>query len=129
MAELIQIKGVTPALMEGVDGRRGLADVVSVWGSGQINVNTAGREVLRALGLSDAQFSRRRAVPAPGPLPSRPPGWRPPGVALSHNSRTFRIEALGLVDGQVRARLTAIVRKGANTGTDGITVLEWSGVR
>ena len=51
------------------------------------------------------------------------------GVSLSHQSRTFRIEALGLVDGQVRARIIAIVRKGTNTGTDGITVLEWSGVR
>ena len=127
VAELFQVKGVTPALMEGVDGRRGLADVVSVWGSSQINVNTVGREVLRALGLSDAQFSdveqSRRLDPN---FPTA--RLATTGVALSHSSRTFRIEALGLVDGQVRARLTAIVRKGANTGTDGITVLEWSGV-
>ena len=61
------VKGITPALMEGVDGRKGLADVVTVWGSGQININTVGREVLRGLGLSDAEFTEieqaRRQTP------------------------------------------------------------------
>ena len=129
VAELVQIKGITPAVMEGVDGRRGLADVVSVWGSSQINVNTAGSR------SPPGPWTVRCPVLATS---SRPGAWTPTfptarlattGVALSHNSRTFRIEALGLVDGQVRARLTAIVRKGTNTGTDGITVLGWSGVR
>jgi general secretion pathway protein K len=128
VSELVQIKGITPAVMEGVDGRRGLVDVVSVWGSSQINVNTAGREVLRALGLSDAQFSdieqARRLTPD-----FQTARFPTTGVSLSHQSRTFRIEAQGLVEGQVRARITAIVRKGTNTGNDGITVLEWSGVR
>ena len=128
VSELVQIKGITPAVMEGVDGRRGLVDVVSVWGSSQINVNTAGREVLRALGLSDAQFSdieqARRLTPD-----FQTARFPTTGVSLSHQSRTFRIEAQGLVEGQVRARITVIVRKGTNRGNDGITVLEWSGVR
>jgi len=32
-------------------------------------------------------------------------------------------------DGQVRARLTAIVQKRSDSGGEGVAVLEWSGIR
>ena len=34
-----------------------------------------------------------------------------------------------VIDGQVRARVTAIVQRNAQSGGDSVTVLEWSGVR
>jgi hypothetical protein len=99
---------------------------VTVRGSAQVNINTARREVLRALGLSDAEIveieQARRVRPYTGP-------GRFSGRGLSVTSRTFRIEAQGLIDGQVRARLTAIVQKRPGTTGEGVTVLEWSGVR
>ena len=128
VAELIQVKGITPALMEGVEGRRGLADVVSVWGSGQINANTVAPEVLRAFLVSEAEISANEQRRAQNPTsPTTISSGR--GVQFGLTSSTFRIEALGIVDGQVRSRLTAIVRKGSATGTPGLTVLEWSGIR
>lgn len=45
--ELLLIKGMTPALYARV------APYVTVYGSGQLNLNTAGETALRALGLSD----------------------------------------------------------------------------
>jgi hypothetical protein len=44
-------------------------------------------------------------------------------------TRTFRVEAEGLLDGQVRAKITAIVQKRADAGRETVAVLEWSGVR
>ncbi|HEU4368560.1 MAG TPA: hypothetical protein VFV05_10090 [Methylomirabilota bacterium] len=128
LAELIQIKGITPKVLDGLEGRRGLAALATVKtpSPGLININTVGREVLRALGFADAEFieieqSRRQA-----PLSSV---GRFTNRGLTFTSNTFRIEALGLVDGQVRARLTAIVQRGQGTGGESVVVVEWSGVR
>jgi general secretion pathway protein K len=126
LAELVQIKGVTAKLLEGTEGLPGLAALTTVRTTGQVNLNTAGREVLRAFGISDAEFteieqSRRQAPYGPGNRFSS----RIPGVT----SNTFRIEAHGLVDGQVRARLSAVVQKRPDTGGENVRVLEWSGVR
>jgi len=97
-----------------------------VRGQNRINVNTARREVLKALGVSDAQFSQIEQTRRLGPVTSVQ-GFNVGG--LSFNSTTFRIDAQGLVDGQVRARLTAIVQKRPGTGGETMVVLEWSGVR
>jgi general secretion pathway protein K len=126
VSELIQVKGVTPKLMDGEGGRPGLAAFVTVRGQNRINVNTARREVLKALGVSDAQFSQIEQTRRLGPVTSVQ-GFNVGG--LSFNSTTFRIDAQGLVDGQVRARLTAIVQKRPGTGGETMVVLEWSGVR
>jgi len=127
LAELIQIKGVTAKLMEGQEGRPGLAGLVTVKTPGQVNINTAGREVFRALGISDAEFTEIEQSRRQGPYVSVP--GRFGGRNLTITSRTFRIEAQGLVDGQVRARLTAIVQKRAATGGEDVAILDWSGVR
>jgi general secretion pathway protein K len=127
LAELVQIKGVTAQLLDGEDGRPGLSSLVTVKSPGQINLNTARREVLRALNLSDAELNEIEQQRRLGPYPSVPARFS--GRGLTVTSRTFRIEAQGLVDGQVRARLTAIVQKRSATGGEGVAVVEWSGVQ
>jgi hypothetical protein len=42
-------------------------------------------------------------------------------------TRTFRIDAEGLVEDQVRARVTAIIQKRAEGPNPAIAVLEWTG--
>ena len=126
LAELVQIKGFTAKLLDGEDGRPGLSSLATVKSPGQINLNTARREVLRALNLSDAELNEIEQQRRLGPYPSVPARFS--GRGLMVTSRTFRIEAQGLVDGQVRARLTAIVQKRSASGGEGVAVVEWSGV-
>jgi general secretion pathway protein K len=126
--ELLQIKGVTPALFgRGANGTPGLADVLTAARTaGQVNVNTAAPVVLCAMGASEADISsimqRRRENPhsiaeAQAALPGS-----------TGTTQTFRIEAEGLIDGRPRASLTAIVQRRAAPALT-IAVLEWSGVR
>jgi hypothetical protein len=51
------------------------------------------------------------------------------GRGLSLTTRTYRVEADGIIDGQVRARLTAIIQRRTDTSGDAVTVLEWSGIQ
>jgi general secretion pathway protein K len=126
--ELIQIHGVTPRIFTGDAQMPGLADLVTVKSPGSaVNINTANDRVLRALGLADADVSmvlqtRRDGlfVTVPGQLAGR---------GLTVATRTFRIDAEGLIDGQVRARLTAIIQKRAEGPNPVVVVLEWSGPR
>jgi general secretion pathway protein K len=128
ITELLQIKGVTPAIYNGVGGKPGLAAYVTVKSPGQVNLNTASCVVLHALGgAGDAECSAIEQGRREGPYVSVPGQFG--GRGLSLTTRTFRIEADGLIDGQVRARVTAIVQRNAQSGGDSVTVLEWSGVR
>jgi type II secretory pathway component PulK len=126
LAELSQLKGVTAKLLYGEDGRPGLAALTTVKGPGQININTVGKEIVRAVGLSEAEFTELEQARRAGPYPSVPARFS--GRGMTVNTRTFRIEAQGIVDGQVRARLTAIVERRADTGGEAVAVLEWSGI-
>jgi general secretion pathway protein K len=126
--ELLQVKGVTAALFQGTAERPGLADVVTVRTQGQVNVNTAGEIVLRAMRLADAQIIALTQGRRDGPLPTT--DLAKLGVTgFVTTSQTFRIEAEGLVAGQSRARVTAIVQKRTAAGGPSIAVLEWSGIR
>jgi general secretion pathway protein K len=128
LSELVQIKGVTRKLLEGGDGKPGLSGVATVLkNQAQININTALREVLRALNISDAELTEIEQQRRLGPYAQVPPRFS--GRGLSVTSRSFRIESQGIVDGQVRARVTAIVQKRSDSGGEGVAVLEWSGVR
>ena len=118
-----RIKGVTDALYEGTPERLGLAEVLTVRSTGQININTTGPLVLRALGFSEAEISdvmlaRRDAifVSVPGRYAGR-------GLVAT------TIEAEGIIDGQVRARIIAIVQRRTDTAPSSVAILEWSGVR
>jgi general secretion pathway protein K len=122
ISELLQIKGVTPALYHGVDGKPGLAAAVTVRSPGQINLNTADPVVLRALNFSEAEISqvvqtrRDGCYTQVGQFGGR-------GVRLT--SGTFRVKAEGLVDGRVAARVTAVLQKRLEGALPSITVLEW----
>jgi general secretion pathway protein K len=132
--ELLQIKGVTPALFGGADGKPGLADVFTARGAPQVNVNTAGPVVLCAMGASEADISKvlqgRRETPY---LNANAAMTNPIGFIAE--SQIFRIEAEGLVDGRPRASLTAIAKRNASQGGTAASpavatvVVEWSGVR
>jgi type II secretory pathway component PulK len=124
VSELLQIRGITPEIFYGHERGAGLADAVTVRSVGQININTAGPLVLRALGLSDAEagtvIQTRRDTPyvtVPGQFGGR---------GFSVTTRTFRVTAEGIVHGRVAARITAVLRRQSETE---IAVVEWSGVQ
>jgi general secretion pathway protein K len=128
VAELLQVKGITPELYDGKEDEPGLAEDVTVKTPGPVNINTAGRRVLCALGLSDAEMNAIEQTRRGTPYQSVPGQFGGRGFVVT--SRTFRIQAQGLVDDRVVARITAIVQKrqGA-TGGAILAVLEWSASR
>jgi general secretion pathway protein K len=124
-AELLQIKGVSPEIYYGQDDKPGLGDLVTTRGRGTVNINTAPAPVLSALGFSDAEISdvlQARTITPYTSIPGRFTTRR-----LSAGSATFRIEAEGVVAGEPKARIVAIVQKiaGSGGGTPTVTVLSW----
>jgi type II secretory pathway component PulK len=126
-AELVQIKGITPKVLEGTNGKPGLAALVTVVTPGQVNINTVGKEVARALNVGDADFNDIEQTRRNGLFTTASGKFA--GKGFSTSSRTFRIEAQGLIEGQVRARLTAVVQKRNDQNGESVVVREWSGVR
>lgn len=126
VTELLQIRGLTPALFYGADASPGLAEFVTVKSQGQVNLNTASAPVLRAMGLAEAEIAEVLQARREAPYPTV---GRFAGRGLVITTRTFRIEAEGLVDGQIRARLTAIVQKRAEQTASAVAVLEWTGAQ
>ncbi len=126
IAELLQIKGITPELYWGHDDKPGLVDLVSVRGRGTVNLNTAPKLVLQAVGLSDAEIDDVMQSRASTPYGFVPPRYS--GRRLTVSSTTFRIEAEGVIGGEPRARLLAIVQRtvGPQTGAaPTLTVYTW----
>jgi general secretion pathway protein K len=109
VSELLQIKGVTPELYHGNGDRPGLVDLVTVRSRGTVNINTAPKLILQAIGLAPAEIDdivQSRTANPYGVVPARYQGRR-----LAVGSLTFRIEAEGLIGGEPRARMVAIVRR------------------
>ena len=127
MAELLQIKGITPAIFDGTEGRPGLAAVATVKTPGPVNINTADEPVMRALGLSEAEIGEILTTRCDGPYPAVPGQFGARGFIVT--SRTFRIDAEGIVNNRVTARLTALVQKRSGRNQAALAVLEWSGPR
>ncbi len=126
ITELLQIRGVTPEIYKGAPDRPGLADAVTVKTPGQININTATPCVLQALGVSDAEIEEIEQTRRLGPYTSVP--GKLAGRGLAFQTRTFRIEAEGIVDGRVAARIAAVIQRVDGTPPT-VQVLEWSGTR
>ncbi|MBI2161880.1 MAG: general secretion pathway protein GspK [Candidatus Rokubacteria bacterium] len=124
--ELLQIRGVTPEIYNGAPDRPGLAGAVTVKTAGQININTATPLVLAALGLSAAEISEIEQARHAQPYAAVPAKFG--GRGLAAQTRTFRIEADGIVDGRVAARITAIVQR-RDGSPPSVVVLEWSALR
>jgi general secretion pathway protein K len=127
VAELRQVRGVTRELYAGTPERPGLGELVTVFGRDTVNINTAAPQVLKALGLSDAEVSAITQTRVRTPYRSVPGSFVARGLGIS--TGTFRIESEGLIVGERRARLVAIIRRGAGAaGTAdplGVVVLSW----
>jgi general secretion pathway protein K len=126
IAELLQIRGVTPALYRGTAERPGLVDLLTVFGQGQVNINTASKPVLLAMGLSDAEILEIQATRAEVPYTNL---GRFGGRGLVGTTRLYRIEGVGILDGQPRARLTAVVEVADDPNNPALRILSWSGIR
>lgn len=125
--ELLQIRGVTPEIYNGAPDHPGLAEAVTVVKTArQININTATPLVLAALGLSAAEISEIQQARRLQPYPTVPGQFG--GRGLAAQTRTFRIEANGIVDGRVAARVIAIVQR-RDGSPPSVAVLQWSALR
>ncbi len=126
VAELLQVRGVTPELYHGTPERPGLVDLVTVKSTGQLNINTAPPVALKAFGLSDAQVGDILQGRRDAPYLTVPPRLGIGGLIFT--SQTFRVEAEGLVNGRVAARVTAVIQKRPGRPTAS-AILDWSGPR
>ena len=109
--ELLQIRGITREVYGGVAGQPGLVDLATVVSRDTVNMNTAPVPVLKALGLSGAEVTDITQARVRNPYPAVP--GRFAGKGFTVGSATFRIEADGLMAGQPRARVVAIVQRRA----------------
>jgi type II secretory pathway component PulK len=128
VAELLQIRGVTPEIYYGEQNRPPLADLVTVVARATVNMNTAPAPVLTALGLSEAEITEITTTRVRAPYTSVPARFA--GKGLSVGSATFRIEAEGLIAGEPRARIVAIVQRQPQPGAvrgpaPMIAILSW----
>lgn len=121
--ELLQVRGVTPELYFGADGRPGLGDLVTAATDGTVNLNTASPLVLKANGLSDVEIGDVVRTRARAPYPTVPGRFAARGFTVG--SSTFRIEAEGLVGGVPRSWIVAVVRRGRPTGALDPTIVSW----
>jgi type II secretory pathway component PulK len=122
VAELRQIRGVTPELYAGTAERPGLRDLLTAIALGGVNLNTAPPPVLTASGLSDVEVSEvlgaRRT-----PYLILPARFASRGLVVE--TATFRIEAEGVVPGSAKSRLVAVIQRGGPGGGPGATVRQW----
>jgi general secretion pathway protein K len=121
--ELLQVQGVTREILYGRPEAPGLAEHLTVFGPGSVNVNTASPTVLRALGFAAAEVETlvgRRPYTA---LAQLPPGLRRTGLRTS--SDTFRVEAWGGGPEPAGRVLTAVVQRQGGAGKVEAAVLAW----
>jgi general secretion pathway protein K len=122
-AELLQVRGVTPALYFGASDRPGLGDLVTAITRNTVNINTAAAPVLKAYGLSDAEIAEVLEARLRAPYPSVP--GRFGGRSLTVGSNVFRIEAEGVVAGVPRSRIVAVVQRGREDAPLEPKILSW----
>ncbi len=116
------VKGITGELFYGTAESPGLAQCLSVFGDGKININTAPKPVLLALaaGMTAAEVERldeyrrdkRNDLADPGwcqKIP-RPAGVNIPSGLITVRSEIFRITAVGL-QGRMTERITGVVKR------------------
>ena len=121
--ELLQVRGVTRELLYGRGDTPGLAEYLTVFGPGAINVNTASPIVLRTLGYAEAEVDLivgRRPWSDPGEIP---------GALRRGNLTTrtdfFRIEAWAGGTAPSGRVLTAVVQRQSGTTQLQVVPLAW----
>jgi general secretion pathway protein K len=123
VAELRQIRGVTPELYVGTRERPGLRDLLTAIPLGGVNLNTAAAPVLTAFGLADAEVSEVLGARRRTPYLTLPARFAGRGLVVE--TATFRIEAEGAIPGSATSRLVAVIQRGAPGGGAGVTVRQW----
>jgi type II secretory pathway component PulK len=118
--ELLQVQGVTREIFYGRPDAPGLAEHVTVWGTGVVNVNTVSPLVLRALGFAVPEVETLVARRPYSDLAQLPPGLRRGNQRTT--SDTFRIEAWAGGSEPAGRVLTAVVRR-QNTGDGQLPVV------
>ena len=113
--ELLQVQGVTREILYGRAEAPGLAEHLTVWGTGAVNVNTASPLVLRALGFAVPEVETLVGRRPYGDLAQLPPGLRRGTQRTS--SDMFRVEAWAGGSEPAGRVLTAVVRRQTITGT------------
>jgi len=122
VSELLQIRGITPEIYFGHDDKPGLVDLVTVRSRGvTININTASKLVLQAVGMADAEVGNILQSRVPQPYAAVPAIYAARGARFTVNSATFRIESEGVIAGEPRARLLAVVQRTTTTATPALT--------
>lgn len=124
--ELLLVKGITPALLFGVKGKKALSQYITVYGDdGKININTAELELLQAINpqvtkdLASSLDEFRKDKDNKDSLASSTwykdiPSW--PGdivfdeAFVTTSSTYFSLEATGALDAQMR-KVTTMVRR------------------
>lgn len=130
IADLLLVRGITPGLLYGENGRPGLADFLTVHGKdGRINVNTAPVELLRALHplmsreLAEELDDFRRAEANKDLLadvswylqvPGFPGDIELPTAVLAVKSNRFLIRSEGRLREQKRSMTAVMERSGEN---------------
>ncbi len=130
--ELMMIKGITPELYAGTESRPGLKDLLTVYGEGRININTAPLPVLRALSLgmtADAAAQIDEYRKKIGEDLSSPDWYRKAAAGVDINpqlitvsSSHFKIIATG-VAGNMTRTVRGVVLRGRDKRT--MKVLSW----
>jgi general secretion pathway protein K len=121
--ELLQVQGVTREMLYGRGETPGLAEHLTVWGAGAVNVNTASPLVLRAMGFAVPEVETLVGRRPYADLAQLPPGLRRGSQRTS--SDTFRIEAWAGGPEPAGRVLTAVVRR-QNTGDGQLQVVPLS---
>ncbi len=131
LEELLLIRGVSPSLLYGEEGKEGLIDYLTVRSDGRININTASLPVLMSLSpkidraMAQAVMAQRLEKPFRKPEDLRSvPGWEAVYSSISSEitvgSTFFSVEIAGLYR-DARSTVQALIqRQGRKT-----RVLSW----
>jgi general secretion pathway protein K len=121
LEELLLIRGVSPSLLYGEEGKEGLINYLTVQSDGKININTAGLPVLMSLSsqidrsMAQAVLAYRLEKPFRKTEDLRSlPGWEAVYSSISSEitvgSTFFSVEILGLYR-DARAIVQAVIRR------------------
>ncbi|GBE31861.1 general secretion pathway protein K [bacterium BMS3Bbin05] len=111
--ELLLVKGYSKELLYGSDRYNAIYPLITTFGDGSFNVNTAGRTLMGIMGVSEIDMEnvlRYRDVETGG-LASVPPNMRALGFRTTY-SRYLRVEVTAQAEKSgIKYKITAIVKR------------------
>ena len=122
--ELLMIKGISKEVYDGNDRRAGLKDLVTIYGNGKININTAPKLVLRSLSpnmtleaterLDNYRKTNGEDLVSPTWYQKVVPGIVIDARLITTRSDYFRVSSVG-VSGDMRVTVMGILVRDNNT--------------